>query len=132
MDLKNNHTDSNHKLNSHISFDKVRKQKHEEELGYTLPEGYFSASKNEILRQTVSKNKKTRIIKLISLSAVAAVCAFFFSTVKFTNDVSTEVVINDEESQILISALFVNDKKLEILSDAYMLEELYEEQDVVN
>ncbi|NIJ45115.1 hypothetical protein FHR24_001554 [Wenyingzhuangia heitensis] len=123
LDTKNTQT----KVHKDISFDKKRKDKHVKELGYKIPEDYFLNSKNQILAETVAKNRKTRVVKLLSFSAVAAVVALLFTAINVNNNTTADITINDEESKVLISSLFMNDKKIEALSDSYMLEDLYDE-----
>ncbi|MDO6738639.1 hypothetical protein [Wenyingzhuangia sp. 2_MG-2023] len=107
------------------------KRLHQKELGMDVPEGYFSSSKKDILSKTIYQSKRTRVIKWMgaSMSVAAAIVIFVFLKTG-TNKVSDEnQILNEFDNDVLISSLFVSNKKVDTLTDVYMLEGLIDEND---
>lgn len=128
MEFKNLHTNR-----TQVSFDKENKELHQKDFGFEVPKDFFETSKKSILEQTVKKSKKIKVIKLISFTtSIAAILLLFFTVFNSPTQPKTQVALNDAESKMLINSLLVNDKKLDKISDSYMLGTLYTEEDLLN
>ena len=142
--------DSKLETGSQISFDSKMHEMHSEELGFQVPEDYFSKSKMEILEKV--SNQKEQRFNIFSQKrivwSVAATIAIIVALTVFKPDtlpsmdkipaivsdtidqLKTNGLAQDElkENDILISSLFVADSEIDEFVDDYVLEELvYEE-----
>jgi hypothetical protein len=150
MKKLNNHMDSKLQTGSQTSFDSKMHEMHSEELGFQVPEDYFSKSKMEILAK-VSNQKKIRfnifsreriiwsvaatiaiilaltVFKPNALPAMDEIPAIVSDTI---DQLKTNGLAQDEfeENEILITSLFISDNEIDEFVDDYVLEELvYEE-----
>lgn len=127
----------------------LKAKKHKEKLGFSVPVGYFSASKNEILQQTVKKHQP----KVINIWAkkqwvwyVAASMALLFVVTTFKPTIFPQIqelpaIVSDTvdqlktkgltykgeniaENDILIKSLFVEDSEIDAFLTDYVIEEL--------
>lgn len=105
---------------------------HQKDFEMEVPVDYFKESKKSIIDLTIAKRKKTKLIQLLSFTSVAA--SLLIAVLLLTNKKDTEqnFAINEKESEILINALFADDDCVEQLTDAYMFDGLYVENDVLN
>ena len=142
--------DSKLQTGSQTSFDSKMHEMHSEELGFQVPEDYFSKSKMEILAK-VSNQKKIRfnifsreriiwsvaatiaiilaltVFKPNALPAMDEIPAIVSDTI---DQLKTNGLAQDEfeENEILITSLFISDNEIDEFVDDYVLEELvYEE-----
>jgi hypothetical protein len=102
------------------TFDVNTEKKHKSDLGLSIPEGYFSKSKQTVLDKTVFE-KKQKVISLYkniyAWSAVAVIALLFtiYSPLVSTNEV---------EDDILIASLVIEDSDVDQLLENYVNEEL--------
>ncbi|MGY6647311.1 hypothetical protein [Wenyingzhuangia sp. IMCC45574] len=130
MELKKIH---NHpKKQEDALFDQKNRERHQNDFGFEVPADFFKNSKNAILEETIRSNRKQRVIKLIRLSTTVAAAIVLFFTVKNTTITTTQVALNDAESNMMINSLIVNENKLDKISDTYMLGALYPNEDLLN
>lgn len=124
IDFKNKYVSKNKKGSESASFDQEVAEKHKSNFNMEVPSEYFSASKQRILKKTIQRRKKARVVKISFASSIAAsflIGLFMFSTQKENN---STFAIHEVEHKILINTLFVEDDMyLEQLADAYMLED---------
>lgn len=142
--------DSKFKTDNQISFDGKMHKMHSEELGFNIPDNYFSKSKIEILEK-VANQKKSRLTIFSReriIWSVAATIAIIFAVSFFKPNVlpsfnNVPAIVSDTidymknnnlaqgeliENDILITSLFVPDNEIDEFVDNYVLEELvYEE-----
>ena len=146
--------DSKLETGSQTSFDSKMHEMHSEELGFQVPEDYFSKSKMEILEK-VSNQKEHRFNifsrKRIVLSAAATIAIIVALTVFKPNELPSmdkiPAIVSDtidnlkndglaqvepEENDILITSLFVADNEIDEFVDNYVLEELVYEEVLAN
>lgn len=130
MELKKIH---NHpKKQEDALFDQKNRERHQNDFGFEVPTDFFKNSKKAILEETIRSNRKQRVIKLIRLSTTVAAAIVLFFTVKNTTITTTQVALNDAESNMMINSLIVNENKLDKISDTYMLGALYPNEDLLN
>ncbi len=95
-------------------------KKHKSDLGLSLPDGYFSKSKQAVLDKTVFE-KKNKVIPLFTniyaWSAVAVIALLF-------TIYSPLVSANEIEDDILIASLVIEDSDVDQLLENYVNEEL--------
>ena len=112
----------NNNFNIRNTFDVNTEKKHKTDLGLSIPEGYFSKSKQSILDKTVFE-KQQKVIPLYkniyAWSSVAVVALLFTLAVYNPLPVSNEV-----ENDILIASLIVDDSDVDQLLEEYMNDEL--------
>lgn len=146
--------DSKLETGSQTSFDSKMHEMHSEELGFQVPEDYFSKSKMEILEK-VSNQKEHRFNifsrKRIVWSAAATIAIIVALTVFKPNELPSmdkiPAIVSDtidnlkndglaqvepEENDILITSLFVADNEIDEFVDNYVLEELVYEEVLAN
>lgn len=146
--------DSKLETGSQTSFDSKMHEMHSEELGFQVPEDYFSKSKMEILTK-VSNQKEQRFNifsqKRIVWSAAATIAIIVALTVFKPNALPAidkiPAIVSDtidqlktnglaqgepEENDILITSLFVADNEIDEFVDNYVLEELVYEEVMAN
>lgn len=146
--------DSKLKTDEQISFDSKMHEMHSEKLGFQVPEDYFSSSKLEILEK-VSNQKEQRFgifsRKRIIWSVAATIAIILALTVFKPNafpaideipaivsdtidQLKTNGLAQDEleESDILITSLFVSENEIDEFVDNYVLEELVYEEVLAN
>ncbi len=146
--------DSKLETGSQTTFDSKMHEMHSEELGFQVPEDYFSKSKMEILAK-VSNQKEQRFNifsrKRIIWSAAATITIIVALTVFKPNALTSfdnvPVIVSDtinhlqnnnlaqgklKEDDILISSLFVPDSEIDEFVDDYVLEELVYEEVMAN
>lgn len=146
--------DSKLETGSQTSFDSKMHEMHSEELGFQVPEDYFSKSKMEILAK-VSNQKEQRFNifsqKIIVWSAAATIAIIVALTVFKPNELPSmdkiPAIVSDtidnlkndglaqvepEENDILITSLFVADNEIDEFVDNYVLEELVYEEVLAN
>ena len=150
MKKTNSHIDSKFETDNQISFDSKMHEIHSEELGFKIPEDYFSKSKSDILEK-VSKQKGGRFTIFSReriIWSVAATIAIIFALTFFKPNALPSIdeipaIVSDTiehlqnnnlaqgepmENDILITSLFVPDNEIDEFVDNYVLEELvYEE-----
>ncbi|WP_010136210.1 hypothetical protein [Ochrovirga pacifica] len=120
-----------HSTQNSVSFNQKRTELHQKELGLEIPNDYFKTSKEAILSKTTRKTQRTRVLTFVVSAAAMVLLAWGLNSVTTESSVPT-FAMNDEESKMLVNSLFMNENKLEELSDSYMLEDLYEENEVLN
>lgn len=134
-------------------FDKKIREKHREELGYSLPKDYFKNSKIEIL-ESINSGKRGRLIlfskRNVGWTMVAAGLALLvtlnvFRTGGVTGIEEIETILSDSlnqqknshlameeeasaEDDILVSSLFVEDDDIDDFIDSYVLDEMVQEE----
>ena len=150
MKKLNNHIDPEFNADNQISFDGKMHKMHSEELGFQVPNNYFSKSKIEILEK-VTNQKKSRFTIFSReriLWPVAATIAIILALTVFKPNALPSIdeipaIVSDTidhlqnnnlahgelmENDILITSLFVPDNEIDEFVDNYVLEELvYEE-----
>ena len=111
---------------------------HKELLGMDVPEGYFSKSKEEILKAVSAPEKKnSRIIILnpIIKYAIAASVVILLGLTLFiklqTKSIAPSINVNDntemvimQEDQTLINSLFVDNEEIDAFLDDYVMNEI--------
>ena len=113
----------NDNFNVRNTFDVSTEKRHKTDLGLSVPEDYFSKSKQSILDKTVGK-KKGKVVSLYknmyAWSAIAVIALLF--TLAVINPFSSE--INEVENDILIASLVTDDAEVDQLLDEYVNDEL--------
>lgn len=105
------------------------RDKHQKDLGFSVPEGYFSQAKQDILNKieledtyqstpTFFQNKRN--VWIVSIAASLLIGMFLINT--FTNVTNTVVV----EEDVLIASLVTDD--VDLLLDAYITDEFLTEE----
>lgn len=120
-------TAQNNTFKQRKTLDVNSEKKHKADLGLSIPENYFSKSKESILKQTVgeSKGKVVALSRRIYLWASVAVvaCLVTLTIYKFS---PVEQVVN--ETDILIASMMADDDEVEMLVDQFVKEELLTEE----
>lgn len=127
MEFNHIHT-TKHKIVSN----KEREEVHKSDFNMQVPSGYFTSSKKIILDKTIHKRRKVKVLQVSLFSSVAAsllVAILLFSS---KNEAKSTFAINEVENKILINALFIDDNDIERLADAYMLEHIDLENELLN
>ncbi len=146
--------DSKLETGSQTTFDSKMHEMHSEELGFQVPEDYFSKSKMEILEKVSNQKGESFNIfsqKRIVWSAAATIVIIVALTVFKPNALpsidNVPVIVSDtidhlqnnnlaqgklKEDDILISSLFVPDSEIDEFVDDYVLEELVYEEVMAN
>lgn len=142
--------DSKLQTGNQTTFDGKMHEMHSEELGFQVPEDYFSKSKMEILEKVSNQKEESFNIfsrKRIVWSAAATIAIIVAFTVFKPNAYPSidkiPAIVSDtidnlkndglannelEENDILITSLFIADNEIDEFVDDYVLEELvYEE-----
>ncbi|MDO5969370.1 hypothetical protein Q4Q35_06090 [Flavivirga aquimarina] len=148
MNTKDNNITPQKQPNNQNLFDKNMRELHSKELGFGVPENYFSKSKQEILSKVSGKKKQEKpsfflkksfvwyaaasIILLITITLVKPdrglpiddIQTIVLDTIKQldveTFDNETDVL---SETDILITSLFVEENNIDEFIDNYVLEE---------
>lgn len=105
------------------------RDKHQKDLGFSVPEGYFSQAKQDILNKieledtyqstpTFFQNKRN--VWIVSIAASLLIGMFLINT--FTNGTNTVVV----EEDVLIASLVTDD--VDSLLDTYITDEFLTEE----
>jgi anti-sigma-K factor RskA len=112
----------NDNFSTRNTFDVNTEKKHKSDLGLSIPEGYFSKSKQAVLEKTVFE-KQQKVIPLYrniyAWSSVAVVALLF--TLAIYNPLTSS---NELENDILIASLIVEDSDVDQLLEDYMNDEL--------
>jgi hypothetical protein len=146
--------DSKFKIDGQISFDKKIQEMHSEELGFKTPENYFSQSKINILEKVSNQKEQGPNIfsrKRIAWAAAATIAIIFAVSVFKPNALpsfnNVPSIVSDtidylqnnnlaqsesEESDFLITSLFVPDHEIDEFVDNYVLEELVYDEVIAN
>jgi hypothetical protein len=154
MKKLNNHMDSKLETGSQTTFDSKMHEMHSEELGFQVPEDYFSKSKMEILAKVSNQKEqrfnifsRKRIIWSVAATITIIVALTVFKPNALTSFDNVPVIVSDtinhlqnnnlaqgefKEDDILISSLFVPDSEIDEFVDDYVLEELVYEEVMAN
>ncbi len=146
--------DSKLETGSQTTFDSKMHEMHSEELGFQVPEDYFSKSKMEILAKVSNQKEqrfnifsRKRIIWSVAATITIIVALTVFKPNALTSFDNVPVIVSDtinhlqnnnlaqgefKEDDILISSLFVPDSEIDEFVDDYVLEELVYEEVMAN
>ena len=146
--------DSKLETGSQTTFDSKMHEMHSEELGFQVPEDYFSKSKMEILAKVSNQKEqrfnifsRKRIIWSVAATITIIVALTVFKPNALTSFDNVPVIVSDtinhlqnnnlaqgklKEDNILISSLFVPDSEIDEFVDDYVLEELVYEEVMAN
>lgn len=113
----------NDNFNLRNTFDVNTEKRHKTDLGLSIPEDYFSKSKQSILDKTVNE-KKGRVVALYknmyAWSAVAVIALLFILAV--INPFSSD--LNETDTDILIASVVTEDTEVDQLLEEYVNDEL--------
>lgn len=126
------------KNNNNKSLQKGITKSHRDLLGMDVPKGYFSNSKEEILKAVSKPEKKTTrvfVLKPILKYSIAATVViilgltFFFRLqtkpiVPYTNTLDNTRSVILEEDPTLINSLFINNEEMDAFLDSYVMNEI--------
>lgn len=107
------------------TFDMNAEKRHQKDLGLTVPEGYFSQSKADILAMTTGQSKEViplykRKITWISMAAAIALLLTLAVYNPFTKT-------DDVESDVLIASLFTEEESVDDFVNDFVNDELLTE-----
>ncbi|WP_139957886.1 hypothetical protein [Flavicella sediminum] len=121
--------------------DLKNKERHQNELGYIIPDGYFAKSKESILEKVQQETKVKRLAfstkKIILWSATAAAVVLLSlpilnldknrsisDSILNGSQVNVSSTVSQHQAEnLLLASLFTEDQDLEAIVDAYMIEE---------